>query len=118
MRRTALILTITAAGLAAAAAVAGTASSAPSKHNAVSGNISMSGVWAGAEAKNFNLVLAAFMKANPGVHVKYTSTGDNTPTVLSTAVQGGQSTGTSPRSRSRASSRTSPTAEHSSRSRS
>jgi ABC-type glycerol-3-phosphate transport system substrate-binding protein len=89
MRRSALILTITAAGLAAAAAVAGTASSAPSKHNAVSGNISMSGVWAGAEAKNFNLVLAAFTKANPGVHVKYTSTGDNTPTVLSTAVQGG-----------------------------
>jgi alpha-glucoside transport system substrate-binding protein len=86
MRRTALILTITAAGLATTAAVA---SSASSQHYAVSGNISMSGVWAGAEAKNFNLVLDAFHKKFPGVNVKYTSTGDNTPTVLSTAVQGG-----------------------------
>jgi ABC-type glycerol-3-phosphate transport system substrate-binding protein len=86
MRRTALILTITAAGLATTAAVA---SSATSQHYAVSGNISMSGVWAGAEAKNFNLVLDAFHKKFPGVNVKYTSTGDNTPTVLSTAVQGG-----------------------------
>jgi alpha-glucoside transport system substrate-binding protein len=86
MRRTALILTITAAGLATTATVA---SSATSQHYAVSGNISMSGVWAGAEAKNFNLVLDAFHKKFPGVNVKYTSTGDNTPTVLSTAVQGG-----------------------------
>ena len=34
-------------------------------------------------------MLAAFTKAYPGVSVKYTSAGDNTPTVLSTAVQGG-----------------------------
>jgi alpha-glucoside transport system substrate-binding protein len=86
MRRSALILTITAAGLAATAAVA---SSAPSHHSAVTGNISFVGVWSGAEAANFKLVLAAFEKANPGVKVKYTSAGDNTPTVLSTAVQGG-----------------------------
>jgi alpha-glucoside transport system substrate-binding protein len=86
MRRGAFILGITAAGLAATTAVA---NSAPAKHYAVSGNISMSGVWAGAEAKNFNAVLAAFHQKFPGVNVKYTSTGDNTPTVLSTAVQGG-----------------------------
>ncbi len=86
MRRSALILTISAAGLAVTAAVA---SSAPTRHHAVSGNISMVGVWSGAEAKNFNMVLSAFEKLNPGVHVKYTSAGDNTPTVLSTAVQGG-----------------------------
>jgi alpha-glucoside transport system substrate-binding protein len=86
MRRTALILTITAAGLATTAAVA---SSASSQQHAVSGNISFVGVWSGAEAANFKLVLADFMKKNPGVHVKYTSAGDNTPTVLSTAVQGG-----------------------------
>jgi alpha-glucoside transport system substrate-binding protein len=86
MRRSTVILAVSAAGLAA---TAGIANSAPSKHYAVSGNISMSGVWAGNEAKNFNLVLAAFHKKFPGVNVKYTSTGDNTPTVLSTAVQGG-----------------------------
>ena len=89
MRRSALILTVAAAGVAVTAAVAGTASSAPARHHAVSGNISMVGVWSGAEAKNFNMVLSAFEKLNPGVHVKYTSAGDNTPTVLSTAVQGG-----------------------------
>jgi alpha-glucoside transport system substrate-binding protein len=89
MRRSALILTVAAAGVAVTAAVAGTASSAPTRHHAVSGNISMVGVWSGAEAKNFGLVLKAFEKLNPGVHVKYTSAGDNTPTVLSTAVQGG-----------------------------
>ena len=49
----------------------------------------MTGVWSGAEAKNFNAVLAGFKKQFPGVSVKYTSAGDNTPTVLSTAVQGG-----------------------------
>jgi alpha-glucoside transport system substrate-binding protein len=47
------------------------------------------GVWSGAEAANFKAVLAGFTKLNPGVSVKYTSAGDNTPTVLSTAVAGG-----------------------------
>jgi alpha-glucoside transport system substrate-binding protein len=86
MRRSALILGISAVGLAATAAVA---NSAPSKHYAVSGKLSMTGVWSGAEAKNFKAVLDGFKKKFPGVSVKYTSAGDNTPTVLSTAVQGG-----------------------------
>ena len=86
MRRSTVILALSAAGLAA---TAGIANSAPSHHAAVSGKLSIVGVWSGAEATNFKLVLAAFMKANPGVSVKYTSAGDNTPTVLSTAVQGG-----------------------------
>ena len=41
------------------------------------------------EQKNFQAVLNAFQKKFPGVKVKYTSAGDNTPTVLSTAVAGG-----------------------------
>ena len=41
------------------------------------------------EQKNFQAVLDAFKKKFPGVKVKYTSAGDNTPTVLSTAVAGG-----------------------------
>ena len=49
----------------------------------------MVGVWAGAEQKNFQRVLDAFHKKFPGVSVKYTSAGNNTPTVLSTAVAGG-----------------------------
>jgi alpha-glucoside transport system substrate-binding protein len=86
MRRRTVILALSAVGLAA---TAGIANSAPAHHYAVSGKLSMTGVWSGAEAKNFNAVLDGFKKAYPGVSVKYTSAGDNTPTVLSTAVQGG-----------------------------
>jgi alpha-glucoside transport system substrate-binding protein len=57
--------------------------------SSVSGNLSFVGIWTGAERKNFRLVLDAFQKKFPGVSVKYTSAGDNTPTVLSTAIAGG-----------------------------
>jgi alpha-glucoside transport system substrate-binding protein len=55
----------------------------------VSGNVSMVGVWTGDEQKHFQAVLNGFKEKYPNVNVKYRSTGDNTPTVLSTAVQGG-----------------------------
>jgi alpha-glucoside transport system substrate-binding protein len=55
----------------------------------VSGNIKMVGVWTGAEQQHFQAVLTAFKKKYPKVKVTYRSTGDNTPTVLSTAVAGG-----------------------------
>ncbi len=58
-------------------------------NKAVSGSISIEGVWTGAEQKNFEAVIAGFNKLYPNVKVKYKSTGDNTPTVLSTAVAGG-----------------------------
>jgi alpha-glucoside transport system substrate-binding protein len=55
----------------------------------VSGNVSITGVWTGDEQKSFQAVLDAFMEKYPNVTVKYNSSGDNTPTVLSTAVEGG-----------------------------
>jgi alpha-glucoside transport system substrate-binding protein len=55
----------------------------------VSGNVTMTGVWSGEEQKNFQKVLDAFEVKYPKVKVKYTSAGDNTATVLSTAVEGG-----------------------------
>ena len=55
----------------------------------ISGNITITGVWTGDEQKSFQAVLDAFMQKYPNVKVKYNSSGDNTPTVLSTAVQGG-----------------------------
>ncbi len=55
----------------------------------VSGNLSMSGVWTGQEARSFNAVLDGFTEENPDVTVKYRPVGDEIPTVLSTAVQGG-----------------------------
>ncbi len=78
-------------GLAAviAALVAATTAVGSSTKHGVSGSVSVMAVWSGDEQKGFEAVLAGFKKANPGVSVKYTSAGDQLPTVLSTAVAGG-----------------------------
>ena len=55
----------------------------------LTGKVSMIGVWSGDEQKAFEAVLDGFRAKYPDVTVKYTSAGDNVPTVLSTAVQGG-----------------------------
>ena len=71
-------------------AAAGTASrSKQSGNEAVSGKLSIIGIWTGPEQKRFQAVLNGFKKLYPRVSVKYTSGGDNTPTILSTAIQGG-----------------------------
>src|SRR5437667_1293283 len=62
--------------------------SAPAAAN-VSGSVSMVGIWTADEQKDFQAVIDAFHKKYPKVNVKYTSGGDNTPTLLSTAVAGG-----------------------------
>jgi ABC-type glycerol-3-phosphate transport system substrate-binding protein len=46
-------------------------------------------VWTGAEQKAFQAVLDGFTEQNPDVKVNYTAAGDQLPTQLSTAVQGG-----------------------------
>jgi len=74
--------------LAAALAAGVGALAAPSKPHAT-GTISVEAVWSGPEQKSFEAVLAGFKKTNPGVTVKYTSAGDQLPTVLATAVAGG-----------------------------
>jgi alpha-glucoside transport system substrate-binding protein len=51
--------------------------------------ISIMAVYTGAEQRAFQSVLDSFMDANPDVEVKYTSAGDELPTVLETAVKGG-----------------------------
>jgi alpha-glucoside transport system substrate-binding protein len=56
----------------------------------VSGNVSVVGVWTGDEQKSFQAVLDTFKQKYPKVTVKYQPAGDNTPTVLATAVQGGR----------------------------
>ena len=55
----------------------------------VKGSVQMVGVWTGDEQKHFQAVLNGFKAKYPNIKVTYRSTGDNTPTVLSTAVQGG-----------------------------
>jgi ABC-type glycerol-3-phosphate transport system substrate-binding protein len=78
-------------GVVLLAAVTAFASAKSTKKSAagVSGSVSIVGVWTGPEEKSFNAVLAGFKKLNPDVKVSYKSTGDNTPTVLATAVAGG-----------------------------
>jgi alpha-glucoside transport system substrate-binding protein len=55
----------------------------------VSGDLSMSAVWTGQEARSFQQVLDGFEKKYPNVNVKFRPVGDEIPTVLSTAVAGG-----------------------------
>jgi alpha-glucoside transport system substrate-binding protein len=56
---------------------------------AVSGSVSVMAVWTGPEQEGFQAVLDGFTEANPDVEVNYTSAGDQLPTQLSTAVEGG-----------------------------
>ena len=54
-----------------------------------SGNVSVTAVWSGAEQEAFEAVIDGFKEVAPNVTVKYNSGGDQLPTVLSTAVEGG-----------------------------
>ena len=54
-----------------------------------SGTIAVMAVWTGPEQAAFQAVLDGFTEANPDVTVNYTSAGDQLPTQLSTAVEGG-----------------------------
>lgn len=55
----------------------------------VSGSLSVLGIWAGQEQESFQAVIDEFESQYPNVSVSYNSAGDNLPTVLQTAVQGG-----------------------------
>lgn len=55
----------------------------------VSGSVAVSGVWTGEEAQAFEAVLNGFEEENPNVTVSYDPAGDELPTILGTAVQGG-----------------------------
>jgi alpha-glucoside transport system substrate-binding protein len=88
----ATVLAVTALALAALAGCGGGGDNEGEKTattSNVSGSISMIGVWTGDEQKSFQAVIDAFNKQYPKVKVKYTSAGDNVPTVLGTAVEGG-----------------------------
>jgi len=89
-------LALAAAGLLALAGCGGGGddnggggSSTTSANTNVSGSVSVVGIWTGDEQKSFQAVIDKFNETYPNVKVKYTSAGDNVPTVVSTAVQGG-----------------------------
>jgi len=74
---------------AATGASTGAATTEAPAQSDVSGKLSLVGVWTGDEQKSFQAVLDGFKEQYPDVTVKYNPAGDNTPTVLSTAVEGG-----------------------------
>lgn len=55
----------------------------------VSGSISVMGIWQAEEQKNFQKVIDGFTEKYPDVTVKYNGAGDDLPTILQTAVEGG-----------------------------
>ena len=61
----------------------------PETGGGASGSVSVMAVWTGAEQAAFQAVLDGFKQQNPDVTVNYTAAGDQLPTQLSTAVQGG-----------------------------
>ena len=86
LRRGAVLLVVVPLAVLAASS---TGSGATRSTSAVSGSISFDGVWTGAEASAFGGVIKAYNKLYPKVKVSYKPVGDNLPTVLSTAVAGG-----------------------------
>jgi alpha-glucoside transport system substrate-binding protein len=60
-----------------------------SANEQVEGEVSFMGVWTGEEQRNFQAVLDAFQEQYPNVTVRYTPAGDQLPTQLATAVEGG-----------------------------
>ncbi|MEZ5102082.1 MAG: extracellular solute-binding protein [Thermoleophilia bacterium] len=55
----------------------------------VSGTIEFTGVWTGPEQESFQAVIDGFNEQYPDVEVSYNGAGDQLPTVLGTAVEGG-----------------------------
>ncbi|HVM17777.1 MAG TPA: extracellular solute-binding protein, partial [Gaiellaceae bacterium] len=55
----------------------------------VSGTVAVMGVWTGDEQASFEAVLEGFREQYPNVTVNYNPAGDQLPTVLSTAIEGG-----------------------------
>jgi alpha-glucoside transport system substrate-binding protein len=67
----------------------GTTTAEETTEEQVSGSVSVMGIWVGEEQQSFQAVIDGFKEKQPDVTVKYNPVGDNLPTVLSTAVQGG-----------------------------
>src|SRR3954469_20526315 len=99
-RGPAMVLSVLAVAALVALAGCGSSSSSTSSSSSgskttasktdVKGSISITGIWVAQEQKNFQRVIAAFNKQYPNVKVKYNPAGDNTPTVLATALSGGR----------------------------
>jgi alpha-glucoside transport system substrate-binding protein len=68
----------------------GSKSSGTTTSSNVSGSVTVWGIWVGEEQKSFQAVINDFKSKYPNVKVTYSPKGNNLPTVLTTAVQGGK----------------------------
>jgi ABC-type glycerol-3-phosphate transport system substrate-binding protein len=66
-----------------------TTENAGAEKSDATGEVAVTAVWSGPEQEAFQAVIDGFKETAPNVTVKYTSGGDQLPTVLSTAVEGG-----------------------------
>jgi alpha-glucoside transport system substrate-binding protein len=93
MRRLFVFLALLAALMLAVAACGGDDEGAQEETTPtgeqVSGSVSVMSTWSGPEQRTFEAVIDGFTERNPDVDVRYDSAGDALPTVLSTAVEGG-----------------------------
>ena len=67
----------------------GGSSNTTTGNSSVSGSVKFWGIWAATEQKAFQKVIDGFHKQYPNVTVTYSSKGNDIPTVLSTAIAGG-----------------------------
>ena len=67
----------------------GSSNSTSTGNSSVSGSIKFWGIWSATEQKAFQQVIDGFHTQYPNVNVTYTSKGNDIPTVLSTAIAGG-----------------------------
>ena len=67
----------------------GGSSNTTTGNSSVSGSVKFWGIWAATEQKAFQKVIDGFHKQYPNVTVTYASKGNDIPTVLSTAIAGG-----------------------------
>jgi alpha-glucoside transport system substrate-binding protein len=70
-------------------APAETAPAEPAPAEDVSGDISLMGIWQDVEAEHIEAVLDGFREQYPNVNVTYDPAGDDLPTLLTTAIEGG-----------------------------
>ena len=85
-------VTLVAALVAIVAVFAGASQAGAKKtqvNTSVSGSVSFWGIWAAEEQTAFEKVIKGFNKKYPNVKVTYTSKGNDMPTVLATAIAGG-----------------------------
>jgi alpha-glucoside transport system substrate-binding protein len=85
----ALVIPFVVVAGASGGAAKSAASRAAAARAAVSGSVSFDGIWTGSEAAAFGDVIKAFNQLYPNVKINYKPLGNNLPTILATAITGG-----------------------------